>query len=46
VNAWLVVINGRIVLERGQIVGLDLESLVTQHNGQAERLLQKAGATG
>ena len=46
VNAWLVVINGRVVIERGQIAGLDLESLITQHNKQAERLLQKAGATG
>jgi cytosine/adenosine deaminase-related metal-dependent hydrolase len=46
VSAWLVVINGRVVLERGQITGLDLESLVTQHNAQAERLLLKAGATG
>ena len=46
VNAWLVVINGRVVIERGQISGLDLESLITQHNKQAERLLQKAGATG
>ncbi|MBT8435117.1 MAG: 8-oxoguanine deaminase [Gammaproteobacteria bacterium] len=46
VSAWLVVINGRVVLERGQITGLDLESLVTQHNDQAERLLQKAGDTG
>jgi cytosine/adenosine deaminase-related metal-dependent hydrolase len=46
VHAWLVVINGRVVIERGQIAGLDLESLITQHNKQAERLLQKAGATG
>ncbi len=41
VNAWLVMIGGRTVLERGNICGLDLESLVTRHNQQAQRLLQK-----
>ena len=44
VQAWVSVINGRVVLEQGEIVGLDLESLVTQHNEQAQRLLQKAAA--
>ena len=44
VNAWLTVINGRVVLEQGEITGLDLPDLVKQHNQQAQRLLQKASA--
>jgi len=44
VGAWLSVINGRVVLEQGNIIGLDLPSLVTQHNEQAQRLQQQAGA--
>lgn len=43
VPAWLLVINGRVVLERGKITGLDLQSLVSQHNAKAEQLLRKAG---
>jgi 8-oxoguanine deaminase len=44
VNAWLLVINGRVVLEQGRICGLDLDSLVTQHNEQAQGLLERAAA--
>ena len=44
VNAWLLVINGKIVLEQGTIHGLDLDSLVTQHNEQAQGLLERAAA--
>lgn len=40
---WLLVINGRVVLEQGKITGLDLQSLVSKHNAKAEQLLQKAG---
>ena len=43
VPAWLVVINGRVVLEQGKITGLDLQSLVSQHNAKAGQLLRKAG---
>jgi cytosine/adenosine deaminase-related metal-dependent hydrolase len=39
VNAWYSIINGRVAVEQGEIVGLDLESLVKQHNEQAQRLL-------
>jgi len=42
VNAWYSVINGKVVIERGEISGLDLLALITQHNQQAERLLHKA----
>ncbi len=44
VDAWLTVINGRVVLEQGEITGLDLPDLIKQHNEQAQRLLQKAAA--
>ena len=44
VNAWLLVINGSIVLEQGKIRGLDLDSLVIQHNQQAQALLERAAA--
>jgi len=46
VNAWFSVINGRVVIEQGAIVGLDLPQLLRQHNQVAERLLQKAGVAG
>ena len=42
VNAWLSIINGRMVIEQGEIIGVDLETLVKQHNEQAARLLRKA----
>ncbi len=41
-SAWLSVINGRIVLQQGQILHLDLAELVLQHNHQSQRLLSKA----
>jgi cytosine/adenosine deaminase-related metal-dependent hydrolase len=44
VPAWLSIINGRVVLEQGRICGLDLESLVIQHNEQARLLLERAAA--
>ena len=44
VNAWLTVINGRVVLEQGEITGLDLPDLINQHNQQAQRLLQMSAA--
>ncbi len=36
------VINGRVVVENGQIPGLDMESLVAQHNGIARRMVAMA----
>ena len=44
VNACYSIINGRVVIERGEITGLDLPSLIHQHNQQAQRLLRKAAA--
>ena len=44
VNAWLSLINGQVVLEQGEIVGLDLPTLIKQHNEQAQRLLERAAA--
>jgi cytosine/adenosine deaminase-related metal-dependent hydrolase len=44
VNAWFSIINGRMVIEQGEIIGVDLKALVKQHNEQAERLLRKAAA--
>jgi cytosine/adenosine deaminase-related metal-dependent hydrolase len=45
-NAWLSLINGRAIIEQGEIVDLDIDTLVQQHNQQAQRLLQKAAAKG
>ena len=44
VNACYSIIDGRVVIEQGEITGLDLPSLISQHNQQAERLLAKAAA--
>ena len=45
-DAWLSLINGRTIIEQGQILDLDVEALVKQHNRQAQRLLQQAAAKG
>lgn len=45
-DAWLSIINGRIVIDRGQIINLDLDSLVQLHNRQARQLLQRAASKG
>jgi 8-oxoguanine deaminase len=46
VNAWFSIINGRMVIEQGEIIGVDLKALVKQHNEHAERLLRKAAVQG
>ncbi|MEW6169138.1 MAG: amidohydrolase family protein, partial [Pseudomonadota bacterium] len=38
-SAWLSVINGRVVVEDGRIVGVDLPELVARHNRAAAQLL-------
>ncbi|MBI1907538.1 MAG: 8-oxoguanine deaminase [Rhodocyclales bacterium] len=38
-RVWLSVINGRVVVEDGQLPGVDLEALVARHNLVARRLL-------
>ncbi|MFZ9037273.1 MAG: 8-oxoguanine deaminase [Gammaproteobacteria bacterium] len=45
-GAWLSLIDGKIIIDRGEILGLDLDSLVQQHNQQAQRLLRQAAAKG
>ena len=45
VNAWCSIINGRAVIEQGEITGLDLPTLIKQHNEQAARLLRRAEAS-
>ena len=39
VRAWLSVINGRIVVDEGQLPGVDLPQLVRRHNTASVRLL-------
>ena len=43
---WLSIINGTTIIENGEIIGLDLDTLVQQHNRQAQRLLKNAAAKG
>ena len=42
-STWLSVINGRVVVENGEIPELDIDSLVTRHNQLSRQLLEKAG---
>ena len=41
--AWLSMINGKIVVEGGQIKGLDLRALIDKHNGISHAMLVRAG---
>ncbi len=41
--AWLSVINGEVVVEDGQLKGIDLPRLVERHNDLSMAMLQKAG---
>ncbi|MFV2032651.1 MAG: 8-oxoguanine deaminase [Gammaproteobacteria bacterium] len=40
-QTWLSIINGRVIVDNGQVPGLDLDSLVVRHNELSRRLLQK-----
>ncbi|MDQ2987920.1 MAG: amidohydrolase family protein, partial [Pseudomonadota bacterium] len=42
-SAWLSVIDGRVVVEDGRLVGVDLGPLVERHNRISRGLLVKAG---
>jgi 8-oxoguanine deaminase len=42
-RAWLSVINGRVVVEQGEIKGVEVGALVERHNRIARSLLGKAG---
>jgi 8-oxoguanine deaminase len=46
VKAWYSINDGRVVIEQGEINGLDLPALIKQHNQQAQRLMRKASASG
>jgi cytosine/adenosine deaminase-related metal-dependent hydrolase len=43
-KVWLSVINGKVVVEDGEIPNLDIDSLVTRHNLLSRQLLEKAAA--
>jgi cytosine/adenosine deaminase-related metal-dependent hydrolase len=43
-RVWLSMINGRLVVENGDIPGLDIDALVTRHNELSSGLLEKAHA--
>jgi cytosine/adenosine deaminase-related metal-dependent hydrolase len=43
-RAWLSVINGQVVIENGDIPGLDINSLVARHNEISLQLFEKAAA--
>ncbi len=42
-RAWLSVINGRIVVEDGHLLGVDVEPLVGRHNQISRAMLERAG---
>jgi len=43
-KVWLSVINGKVVVEDGEIPNLDIDSLVTRHNLLSRQLLEKAAS--
>ena len=42
-RAWLSVINGRVVVEQGEMKGVEMGALIERHNRIARGLLEKAG---
>ncbi|MCG6891010.1 MAG: 8-oxoguanine deaminase [Gammaproteobacteria bacterium] len=45
VTAWYSVINGQVVIEQGEIGGLDLPALIRHHNEQAALLIERAATS-
>jgi 8-oxoguanine deaminase len=45
VNVDLSVINGRVVVDGGQLVGVDLGEIVARHNRISRRMVERAGAS-
>ncbi len=41
--AWLSVINGKVVIEGGELKGVDLPRLIERHNALSLQMMQKAG---
>ena len=42
-RAWYSIINGRVVVDKGELVGVDEGKLVAEHNAAARGLLARAG---
>ena len=42
-RAWLSVINGRVVVEQGELKGVEMSSLVERHNRISLGMVQRAG---
>ena len=42
-NVWLSIINGKVVVREGELAGIDLAALVTQHNQLSRAMLERAG---
>lgn len=40
VGAWLSVIDGRMVVENGELIGVDLRTLISRHNAISRRMLE------
>jgi 8-oxoguanine deaminase len=45
-KVWLSVINGRLVIDMGEFLGIDLADLVARHNDISRNLLRSAGLLG
>jgi cytosine/adenosine deaminase-related metal-dependent hydrolase len=42
-SVWLSVINGRVVVDNGELKGVDLAHLVQRHNAASQGMLRRAG---
>ncbi len=42
-QAWLSVINGRVIVKDGELLNVDIEALIIKHNKLAHNMLVKAG---
>lgn len=42
-GVWLSVINGQIIVKNGEMLKVDIDSLIIRHNQLAHQMLQKAG---
>ncbi|BBP00933.1 8-oxoguanine deaminase [Sulfuriferula nivalis] len=42
-QAWLSIINGRVVVDNGSLVGIDIGGLVKRHNRASMGMLERAG---
>lgn len=42
-QAWLSIINGRVVVENNELVGVDIAALVRRHNAASMDMLKRAG---